>query len=84
VPDRLGACRLAMPTTHYRDYRIWHDRTHQKFFAVIWPPGPPIAVLKILTATPREGQQVLMRKVRAFIDVEEARQRRSAANKAKA
>jgi hypothetical protein len=73
-----------MPTIHYRDYRIWHDRTHQKFFAVIWPPGPPLAVLKIINATPREGEHVLLRRVRAFIDVEEAKVRQSAAAKAKA
>jgi hypothetical protein len=69
---------------HYRNYRIWHDRTHQKFFAVIWPPGPPLAILKIINATPREGEHVLLRKVRAFIDVEEAKDRRSAASKSAA
>ena len=73
-----------MPTTNYRDYRIWHDRTHQKYFAVIWPPGPPLAVLKIISATPREGEQVLLRRVRAFIDVEEAKVRQSAAAKTRA
>jgi hypothetical protein len=70
-------------TIHYRNYRIWHDRTHQKFFAVIWPPGPPVAILKIINATPREGEQLLLRKVRAFIDVEEAKVRRSGTSKAK-
>ncbi len=72
-----------MPTTQYRNYRIWHDRTHQKCFAVIWPPGPPVAVLKIINVTPREGEHVLLRRVRAFIDVEEARGRQTTA-KAKA
>lgn len=73
-----------MPTTHYRNYRIWHDRTHQKYFAVIWPPGPPVAVLKIINATPREGEPVLLRRVRAFIDVEETRVRQSAKNQSAA
>ena len=72
-----------MPTIQHRNYRIWHDRTHHKFFAVIWPPGPPLAILKIINATPREGEQVLLRRVRAFIDVEEAKDRRSAASKSK-
>jgi hypothetical protein len=72
-----------MPTSHYRGYRIWHDRTHRKLFAVIWPPGPPLAVLKIINATPREGEHLLLRKVRAFIDFEEAKDRQLAAYKAK-
>jgi hypothetical protein len=62
-----------MPTTHYKGYRIWHDRTHRKHFAVIWPPGPPLAILKIMNVTPREGERVLLRRVRAFLDVEEAK-----------
>jgi hypothetical protein len=73
-----------MATTHYRGYRIWHDRTQRKYFAVIWPPGPPLTVLKIISATPREGEHVLLRRVRAFVDVEEARKRQSSATSAKA
>ena len=37
-----------MATTYYRGYRIWHDRTTRKFFAVIWPPGSVLAILKII------------------------------------
>ena len=62
-----------MPTTHYKGYRIWHDRTHSKYFAVIWPPGPPLAILKIVNVTPRDGERVLLRRVRAFLDTEEAK-----------
>ena len=73
-----------MATIHYRNYRIWHDRTHQKYFAVIWPPGPPLTILKIINATPREGEHVLLRKVRAFIDAKETKDRQSAPARARA
>jgi hypothetical protein len=62
-----------MATTSYRGYRIWHDRTHRKFFAVIWPPGSVLAILKIINVTSREGECVLLRRARAFVDIEEAK-----------
>jgi hypothetical protein len=67
-----------MAMTFYRGYRVWHDRTHEKCFAVIWPPdGPPEAVLEIINTTPRQGELALMRRVRAFIDVEESKKQSS-------
>jgi hypothetical protein len=62
-----------MATTYYRGYRIWYDRTNRKFFAVIWPPGSVLAVLKIINVSPREGECVLLRRARAFVDIEEAK-----------
>jgi len=64
--------RQTMATTYYRGYRIWHDRTHRKFFAVIWPPGS-LAILKIINVSPREGESVLLRRACAFVDIEEAK-----------
>jgi hypothetical protein len=62
-----------MATTYYRGYRIWHDRTTRKFFAVIWPPGSVPGILKIINASPREGECVLLRRARAIVDIEEAK-----------
>ena len=64
-----------MPTTYYRGYRIWHDRTHRKYFAVVWPPGRSQMPLKIISVTPRQGEPALLRQVRAYIDIEETKQR---------
>jgi hypothetical protein len=71
-----------MATTYYRGYRVWHDRTHEKCFAVIWPPGPPEVVPKIINTTPRQGEEALLRRVRAFIDVEESKRQSSRRAKA--
>ena len=68
----FGEKQQTMATTYYRGYRIWHDRTHRKFFAVIWPPGSVLAILKIINVTPREGECVLLRRARALSITETA------------
>ena len=66
-----------MATTYYRGYRIWHDRTHRKYFAFVWPPGRSQAPLRTISVTPRQGAPALLRRVRALIDVEETKKQRA-------
>ena len=52
------------------EYKTWKFKTQQasEWSAVMWPPGSGLADPKIITVEKSEGEQILIKRVQAYID----------------